>query len=232
MSIQNENKPINTAIDGPSGAGKSTVARGAAKRLGFLYVDTGALYRAIGLYVKRANTDPDSADAVASLLPEIHVSLSHGADGEQHVFLCGEDVSAEIRENEISAYASAVSALPPVREFLLGMQRSIAKSNSVIMDGRDIGTVVLPDADVKIFLTASAESRAKRRLKELHEKGRTEVTYEQLLSEMADRDRRDMTRTTAPLVPAKDAVLLDTSELTLEESIERVVRLIQTQAGL
>ena len=225
MSIQNENKPINTAIDGPSGAGKSTVARGAAKRLGFLYVDTGALYRAIGLYVKRANTDPDSADAVASLLPEIHVSLSHGADGEQHVFLCGEDVSAEIRENEISAYASAVSALPPVREFLLGMQRSIAKSNSVIMDGRDIGTVVLPNATVKIFLTASPEARATRRWKEYQQKG-IDTPYEDVLADVKQRDYQDTHRAAAPLKQADDAVLLDTSELNFEQSFEAMKKII------
>lgn len=232
MNRQTEGRLIKAAIDGPSGAGKSTVARGAAKELGLLYVDTGALYRAIGLYVRRSGEKPDDAEAVSALLPEIEVALSHGSDGIQHVFLCGEDVSEAIRENEISAYASAVSALPPVRAFLLGMQRKIAESASVIMDGRDIGTVVLPDADVKIFLTASAESRARRRLKELHEKGKTEVTYEQLLEEMAERDRRDMTRAAAPLVPAASAVLLDTSELSLEESVARVVSIIREQTGI
>ena len=206
-------KYISVAIDGPSGAGKSTVARAAAAKLGYVYVDTGAMYRSIGLAVcRRGITGEDTAGIIATL-PDISIQLTY-QDGAQHVLLNGEDVSEAIRTPEISYYASKVSAVPEVRRFLLETQRNMAKNGNILMDGRDIGTVILPDAPVKIFLTASAQSRAERRYKELIEKGQ-QVTMD------------GMTRAVAPLKQADDAVLLDTSSLTLEESIAAVLRIIR-----
>ena len=217
--------PINVAIDGPSGAGKSTMARLLAQQLGFVYVDTGAMYRSIGLYAKRAGIGLEEIEAIVPRLPEITIQLTY-QDGAQHVLLNGEDVSEAIRTPEISYYASKVSAVPEVRRFLLETQRNMAKNGNILMDGRDIGTVILPDAPVKIFLTASAQSRAERRYKELIEKGQ-QVTMDGILHDINERDRQDMTRAVAPLKQADDAVLLDTSSLTLEESIAAVLCIIR-----
>ncbi len=211
-------KTVAVAIDGPSGAGKSTIARVLAAQLGFVYVDTGALYRTVGLAVLRKGYDPHDTAAVEALLPQLQVSLGY-ADGAQRVFLNGEDVSGQIRTPEVSMAASAVSALPPVRRFLFDLQQDTARRENVIMDGRDIGTVVLPFADVKIFLTASAEDRAQRRFDELVAKG-VEVTYEDVLRDMKERDYNDSHRAAAPLRPAEDAILLDTTGNTLEQSVE------------
>lgn len=220
---------IAVAIDGPSGAGKSTIARAVAARLGYVYVDTGAMYRAIGLAVSRRGIAGMDADGIAAVLPSIAVELVY-QDGAQHVLLNGEDVSAAIRTPAISRYASQVSAVPAVRQFLLETQRDMARKGDILMDGRDIGTVILPDAPVKIFLTASAETRADRRYRELREKGQ-DVQYEDVLHDVVERDRQDMTRAAAPLRQAADAVLLDTSELTLEQSIEAVLQIIQDKTG-
>lgn len=215
---------IAVAIDGPSGAGKSTIAREVSRRLGYLYIDTGALYRSIGLYVLRQNQDPHLAEQVEKLLPEIDLTLCH-EDGVQQVYLNGQNVSEEIRLPEVSMAASAVSAHPPVRQFLLALQRRLAAENNVIMDGRDIGTVILPDAKVKIFLTASAQRRAFRRWQELKEKGASD-TYEQVLADVEQRDYNDSHREIAPLRQAPDAVLVDTTQLDLEASIDRVQQII------
>ena len=223
--------PCVVAIDGPAGAGKSTIARAAARRFGFVYVDTGAIYRTVALAVNRAGIDPGAPGAVAGLLPGLSIDLDYGADGAQRMLLNGEDVSGLIRTPEISLTASAVSALPEVRAFLLEMQRALARRTSVIMDGRDIGTVVLPDAGLKIFLTASPEARARRRLAELEEKGDA-PTFEEVLRDMRERDERDTTRAAAPLRQAEDAVPVDTSELTLEESIAAVCALIEGRFSL
>ena len=218
---------INVAIDGPAGAGKSTIARTAAKNLGYIYVDTGALYRAVGVYSLRHGFDTKNADTVAATLPGIQVELKFLGD-VQHVFLNGEDVSEEIRTPDASMAASDVSAVPAVRQFLFDLQRDIAKANNCIMDGRDIGTVVLPDAQVKIFLTASPEARAQRRYKELQEKGATD-TYEAVLADLKQRDYNDSHRATAPLKPAEDSVLVDTTALTLQESVQKVISVIQNK---
>ncbi|MBO4217408.1 MAG: (d)CMP kinase [Clostridia bacterium] len=215
---------VNIAIDGPSGAGKSTLARAVAKKLGITYIDTGALYRAIGLYMLRAGIEPGDAASVVPALSGVKLTMSPGS--EQRVFLSDEDVTPYIRTDEVSRAASSVSAIPEVRTFLLSLQRDIAKVQSVVMDGRDIGTVILPDADVKIFLTASAEKRAERRWKELTERGE-KVTYEEILSSQRQRDERDSTRKTAPAVPADDAVLFDNSSLNAEETVERAVGIIE-----
>ena len=218
---------IQIAIDGPSGAGKSTVAKAVAKRLGIIYVDTGALYRTVGYYVRSKEADPKDAEAVAALLPEISVELKY-VNGAQVVFLNGENLGDRIRTPEMSMYASAVSAIPAVRAFLLNTQREIAEKNSVIMDGRDIGTVILPRADVKIFLSASDECRAKRRYDELVAKG-IDTTYEDVLSDMRKRDLDDSTRSVAPAVAAEDAIPFDNSWMTPEECTERIVDLIEEQ---
>lgn len=217
---------ISVAIDGPAGAGKSTVARKVAQELGCLYVDTGAIYRTVGLYALRKGADPKNEGEVVPLLEELKVEMQVESDGIQHMYLNGEDVTAQIREPEISRCASAVSALPPVRAFLLDMQRELARTRSVVMDGRDIGTVVLPDATVKIFLTASPEVRAMRRWKELREKGNTD-TYEEVLRDVIQRDYDDSHRAIAPLRQAEDAVLADTSELDLEESIQLLLNIVK-----
>jgi len=221
-------KHVSVAIDGPAGAGKSTLARRAAKELGYLYVDTGAIYRTVGCYMKLMGIGPRDVDGVTRLLDEVGISIRYGEDGLQHMILNGQDVTGEIRTPEMSHYASCVSAMPAVREFLLEMQRKLARENSVVMDGRDIGTVVLPNADVKVFLTASPEVRAERRCRELEEKGES-VSYDQVLSDMKKRDRQDSTRATAPLRQAADAVLLDTSGLTLDESSQRLLKIIRAK---
>lgn len=214
------------AIDGPAGAGKSTIARAAAKALGFIYVDTGALYRSIGLNALRNKIDTKDSVAVEASLDGLKVELAFDNQGSQVVLLNGEDVSSLIRTPEVSMAASAVSAVPAVRAFLLDLQRNMAKTQSVIMDGRDIGTVVLPDADVKIFLTASPEIRAKRRYDELIEKGQ-DVKYEDVLADVIERDYNDSHRDIAPLKPAEDSKLADTSDLTLEESINLIINLVK-----
>lgn len=216
---------IKIAIDGPSGAGKSTLAKALAARLGIIYVDTGALYRAVGYYVKSKGVDPQDSVAVEALLPEINIGLKYEC-GVQNVYLNGENLGDKIRQTEISMYASAVSAIPAVRKFLLETQKSIAREHSVVMDGRDIGTVILPDADIKIFLTATDEVRARRRYNELLAKG-IEVKYEDVLAEMKERDARDRSREIAPAIPAPDAVILDNSDCTNEESVEDVLRIIK-----
>lgn len=216
---------INIAIDGPAGAGKSSVARAAALKLGFIYVDTGALYRSIGVNALKHNVATDDKDAVIALLPDIKLELKY-VDGAQRVILNDEDVSEAIRMPEASMAASNVSAIPEVRTFLLDLQRDMAKNNNVIMDGRDIGTVILPDADYKFFLTASAEVRADRRFRELKEKG-LDVDYKQLLDEIIQRDYNDSHRATAPLKQADDAILIDSSSMTLEESIDAIVSRIK-----
>ncbi len=217
-------KNISIAIDGPSGAGKSTLARQTAKALGFIYVDTGALYRTLALHVLRKDVDPGDWRAVEALLPELIIETKYDSLGLQLMLLNGRDVSAEIRTPEVSIAASRVSAHPGVRQFLLETQREMARKNNVVMDGRDIGTVVLPGADVKIFLTASLHARAQRRFRELRERG-VETTLEDVERDMRQRDENDTKRDTAPLKAADDAVLLDTTDLTLEESLERVVSL-------
>ena len=216
---------INVAIDGPAGAGKSTVARGAAKELGYIYVDTGALYRTVALAAQRKNILGDE-EKIAGMLSSITVELKFDDNGEQKVYLNSEDVSSLIRTPEISMAASSVSQIPAVREFLLELQRSIARNNNVIMDGRDIGTVVLPNADVKIFLFASPECRAERRYKELIEKGE-DVRYEDVLKDVNDRDYQDSHRKIAPLKPSEESVMADTTGKALPESIEMVVSVIK-----
>ncbi len=212
------------ALDGPSGAGKSSLAKAIAARLGIVYLDTGALYRTVGLFVRRNDVDPHDEEAVKPLLSGLDIDVKI-ENGTQQVYLNGECVGDAIRTPEMSMYASAVSALPVVRAFLLDTQRAFARRSSVIMDGRDIGSVVLPDADVKIFLTASDEVRAERRLKELLEKGQN-VTFDEVLSDMRARDHADSTRAAAPLKQADDAVLLDNSELDMEGTIERALEII------
>ena len=217
---------INVAIDGPAGAGKSTISRRAAASLGFIYIDTGALYRTVGLHALRLGADTKDAAAVAATLTdELHVELRF-VGGEQRMFLNGEDVSDAIRTPEASLAASAVSAVPAVRAYLFDLQKQLAHENDCIMDGRDIGTVVLPDAQVKIFLTASPEARAQRRYEELIEKG-MDVTFDDVLADMKQRDYNDSHRAIAPLKPADDAILLDTSSNTLEQSVELVTRTIR-----
>lgn len=216
---------ISVAIDGPAGAGKSSLARAAAKELGFLYVDTGALYRTIALGLLRAGIDIADTNAVENALKTLKADLKF-IDGEQRVFLDGEDVSDKIRTPEVSMMASASSALPAVRAYLLDKQRLLAKNNDVLMDGRDIGTVVLPNATVKIFLTASPEERARRRYLELQAKGATD-TYEQVYEDMVKRDYNDSHREIAPLKPAEDSVIVDTTGLEIEQSLELIIKTVR-----
>ncbi len=219
-------KVINVAIDGPAGAGKSTISRKAAAELGFIYIDTGALYRTVGLNALRKGADiNDPESVIATLTDDLKVELKF-IDGEQRMFLCGEDVSDKIRTPEVSSAASKTSAVPEVRKFLFDLQKQLARENNCIMDGRDIGTVVLPDADVKIFLTASPEARAERRYIELKEKG-MDVKYEDVLSDMIKRDYDDSHRAIAPLKQADDAILADTSGNTLEQSIDLILSIIK-----
>ncbi len=220
---------VSVAIDGPSGAGKSSMARRLAAELGYTYVDTGAMYRAVGLYALRAGKDPADNAAVEALLPQVHLDILL-KDGTQHVLLNGEDVSAAIRAEEVGMAASAVGANPAVRAFLLDTQRSLAKSRDVLMDGRDIGTVVLPDATVKIFLTASPEARAQRRFAELQAKGE-QANFETVLADIRRRDDQDTHRAAAPLRQAEDAVLVDTSELDIEQSFALLKNTILDRIG-
>ena len=219
------------AIDGPSGAGKSTIARSAASHFGFLYVDTGAIYRTVGVAAKNRSIDPKDAPAVIGMLPALHIELKHGEDGLQHMILDGEDVTDAIRQPEISMYASAVSAIPEVRAYLMDTQRNLAETHHVIMDGRDIGTVVLPNAGLKIFLTATPEDRARRRYLELVARG-IESSYEEVFKDLQIRDKNDSSRAAAPLRPAEDAVFLDTTGYTFEQSCELIFRQIQERFGI
>ncbi len=213
---------FNIAIDGPAGAGKSSIARAASERLGFLYVDTGALYRTVALGALKQGLTPEDTEEIIALLPELDVALKF-VDGEQRVFLNGEDVSEDIRLPEVSGAASTVSAIPKVREFLFDLQQDLARKNDVLMDGRDIGTVVLPDAQLKIFLTATPEERARRRYEQLKDK--EGITYEDVLKDLNQRDYNDSHRAIAPLKQAEDAVLLDTTNMSFEEVVEAILTL-------
>ena len=219
------------AIDGPAGAGKSTLARQLAQKLGFLYVDTGAIYRTVALAVLRAGADPSAEEQVISLLAGLDIRMDYGPDGLQRMFLDGEDVSQAIREHQVSGLASQVSAIPAVRAFLLDYQRKLARERDVVMDGRDIGTVVLPKADVKIFLTAAPEARAERRLLELEQRGER-ADFDTILHDIKERDYQDEHRAAAPLKRAADAQLLDTTHLNLEESLEAMLRLVKETVEL
>ncbi len=225
------NGHIAIAIDGPSGAGKSSLARRCAAAFGFVYVDTGAIYRTVGLAALRRGIDRRDEEAVRALLPELAIEMRYNDAGEQRMYLNGEDVSTEIRLPEVSICASDVSALPAVRAFLLEMQRKMAREHDVIMDGRDIGTVVLPDAELKIFLTASAEARAERRLKELLGKG-VEASFEEVLRDIRYRDEQDSGRAAAPLKAAEDAVPVDTTEIDFEASFRLLCSVIDERLGL
>lgn len=231
MTNEKQEKNISVALDGPSGAGKSTLARAVAKELNLLYVDTGAIYRTVALNALRRKTELGDAVAVTALLPETGISMTYDAAGLQRMLLNGEDVTEQIRTQEISMAASIVSACPAVRTFLLEMQRDMAKKHSVIMDGRDIGTVVLPDANIKIFLTASCEARARRRWLELQQRG-TVKDFEILLRETRERDENDMNRAAAPLRPAEGAIMLDTTEINFQESLARIIEIIRERTGL
>lgn len=225
-----ERKNFAVAIDGPSGAGKSTLARSVARELGAVYVDTGAIYRTVGYCAWRQGIDPEAAEEICALLPEIQITMDYDAEGLQRMYLNGEDVTKEIRLPQISMYASRVSALPEVRAFLMDMQRDMARRYSVVMDGRDIGTVVLPQADVKIFLTASVEDRARRRWEELKDRG-TPKDFDELLEEIRQRDYNDAHRAAAPLRAAEDAVYLDTTGNTFEKSRGQILEIIKERIG-
>lgn len=224
-------KIYSVAVDGPSGAGKSTLAKAAAAELHIIYVDTGAIYRTIGCYARRQGVDAADTQAVIALLPQVKIEMRYDEQGLQHMLLHGEDVTREIRLPEMSLYASEVSAIPEVRSFLLEMQRDFARRSSVIMDGRDIGTVVLPHADVKIFLQADVAVRARRREKELQERG-TPRPFDQVLAEMKERDYNDTHRAAAPLRPAEDAIVVDTSYLDFQQSKEKILEIIREKVGL
>jgi cytidylate kinase len=225
-----EKKIYSIAIDGPSGAGKSTLAKAVAEKLKIVYVDTGAIYRSVGYYVYQHGISGDNEAAIEAVLPLLNIEMRY-QDGTQHMFLNGEDITRQIRLPEISLYASKVSAIPAVRAFLLEMQRDMARQSSVIMDGRDIGSVVLPEADVKIYLFASPQVRARRRMKELEERG-TPQPYEEVLRQIEERDWADTHREIAPLRPTEDAVLVDTSELDFRQSEERLLNIIQGRLAL
>ena len=214
------------AIDGPSGAGKSTLARQLAKELNYLYVDTGAIYRTVALKAQRSGVQPGEREQVIPLLNGLNIRMGYGEDGLQHMYLDGEDVTEAIRVHAVSQYASLVAAIPEVRAFLLDYQRQLARESDVVMDGRDIGTVVLPNADVKIFLTASAEVRARRRLLELEQRGQS-ADFQTILHDIQQRDEQDRTRAVAPLRQAEAAVLLDTSELDLAESLQAMLNIVK-----
>ena len=220
-------KYVSIAIDGPAGAGKSTMARAVAKELGYIYVDTGAIYRTVGYYVDLCGIGPRDVDGVTRLIDEVNIEIRYDENGVQQMILNGKDVSGEIRTQRMSDYASKLSTLQVVRDFLLDVQRDMARHNNVVMDGRDIGTVVLPDAQVKIFLTASAEVRANRRLLELQQKGDKKTNYETVLKEIRERDDRDMNRPIAPLKPAVDSVLLDTSNLNIEQAVAAMKEIVE-----
>ena len=223
-------KFVSVAIDGPAGAGKSTMAKRVAKELGFLYVDTGAIYRTVGYHMWLMGIGPKDADGIKRCLDDVNIEIRHEDDGVQHMILNGKDVTGEIRTPEMSKYASGVSAQKCVRDFLLDMQRKFARKHNVVMDGRDIGTVVLPNAQVKIFLTASAEERARRRFEELTEKGE-KVSFEKVLQDMKQRDKQDTERAIAPLKAAPDAVKLDTSGNTIEQSIDEILSIVRRKLG-
>ena len=223
-------KFVSVAIDGPAGAGKSTIAMRVAKELGFLYVDTGAIYRTVGYHMWLMGIGPKDADGIRRCLDDVNIEIRHEDDGVQHMILNGKDVTGEIRTPEMSKYASGVSAQKCVRDFLLDMQRKFARKHNVVMDGRDIGTVVLPNAQVKIFLTASAEERARRRFAELSEKGE-KVSFEKVLQDMIARDKQDTERAIAPLKAAPDAVRLDTSGNTIEQSIDQILTIVRRKLG-
>ena len=219
------------AIDGPAGAGKSTLARALARELGYLYVDTGAIYRTVALRAREAGADPSDPEQVAPLLEDLDLRMDYGGDGVQRMYLSGRDVTEAIRENEISALASQVAALPAVREFLLDFQRKQAREHDVVMDGRDIGTVVLPQAGVKIFLTAAPEARARRRTAELLQRGQ-DADFDEILREIRQRDEQDENRPVAPLRQAEDAALLDTTNLDLKGSLEALLTLVRERLSL
>ena len=221
---------LKIAIDGPGGAGKSTLAKALSKKLGIAYVDTGAIYRTVGFAARERGIKPDDAAAVTDMLGEIKVEAKFEG-GRQDMYLNGEFLGERIRENEISHYASAVSAIPAVRNYLFDMQRSIADANNVIMDGRDIGTVILPDAQLKVFLTATPEERAMRRTDELIEKGQS-VSYEQILADIKERDERDSSRAVAPLKPAEDAILFNNTGYTPEQSLEKLLQIVKDKLGI
>lgn len=223
-------KFVSVAIDGPAGAGKSTIAKRVARELGFLYVDTGAIYRTVGYHMWLMGIGPKDADGIRRCLDDVNIEIRHEDDGVQHMILNGKDVTGEIRTPEMSKYASGVSAQKCVRDFLLDMQRKFARKHNVVMDGRDIGTVVLPNAQVKIFLTASAEERARRRFAELSEKGE-KVSFEKVLQDMIARDKQDTERAIAPLKAAPDAVKLDTSGNTIEQSIDQILTIVRRKLG-
>lgn len=222
---------VSIAIDGPAGAGKSTMAKMVADALGFSYVDTGAIYRTIGYFIKLCGISPKDADGVNRLIDEVNIRVEYDGDGVQHMILNGQDVTGELRTPEMSDYASKISAYPAVRAVLLDVQRDLAASRSVVMDGRDIGTVVLPKANVKIFLTAASEVRAKRRLLELQQRGDKKSTFAQVLADIEQRDERDRTRAVAPLKCAADAVVVDTSALTIEESAAKIRAIVAERLG-
>lgn len=228
MSVK---KVYSVAVDGPAGAGKSTVAKQTARELGFVYVDTGAIYRAVGYHMNLMGIGPKDRDGVERLLDDVNLDVTYDENGVQHMLLNGFDVSDEIRTPEMSRIASLIAAQPAVRGFLLEMQRDVARKQNVIMDGRDIGTVVLPKADAKIFLTASAEIRAQRRLQELERMGQ-KARYETVLADIRQRDHQDMTRTISPLKQAADAILVDTSNLNLEQAVEAVKAVIREKLAL
>lgn len=219
------------AIDGPAGAGKSTLARALARELGYLYVDTGAIYRTVALRAREAGADPSDPKQVAPLLEDLDLRMDYGGDGVQRMYLSGRDVTEAIRENEVSALASQVAALPAVREFLLEFQRKQAREHNVVMDGRDIGTVVLPQAGVKIFLTAAPEARARRRTAELLQRGQ-DADFDEILREIRQRDEQDENRPVAPLRQAEDAALLDTTNLDLKGSLEALLTLVRERLSL
>lgn len=219
------------AIDGPAGAGKSTLARALARELGYLYVDTGAIYRTVALRAREAGADPSAPEQVAPLLEDLDLRMDYGGDGVQRMYLSGRDVTEAIRENEVSALASQVAALPAVREFLLEFQRKQAREHNVVMDGRDIGTVVLPQAGVKIFLTAAPEARARRRTAELLQRGQ-DADFDEILREIRQRDEQDESRPVAPLRQAEDAALLDTTNLDLKGSLEALLTLVRERLSL
>lgn len=224
-------KIVAVAIDGPAGAGKSTLARAVARELGYIYVDTGAIYRTVGYYVTMCGIGPRDVDGVTRLIKDVNVQIEYDENGVQRMLLNGRDVSDEIRTPEMGDCASKLSTLKVVRDYLLEVQRGLAKTRSVVMDGRDIGTVVLPNADVKIYMTASAEVRANRRLKDFREKGEKNCTFDSVLRDIQQRDERDMNREIAPLKRAEDAVLLDTSDLTIEESVAAIRKIIEERVN-
>ena len=228
--MMDKNITMKIAIDGPGGAGKSTLAKALAKKLGFAYVETGAIYRTVGYAARSKGIAPDDASAVSAMLKDIKVEAKF-EDGRQDMYLDGEFLGDRIREHEISHYASAVSAIPAVREYLFDMQRSIADANNVIMDGRDIGTVILPDAQLKVFLTATAEERAMRRTNELIEKGQ-KADYEQVLADIKERDDRDSNRAIAPLKPADDAIMFNNTGFTPAQSLAKLLEIVKDKLGV